>query len=164
MSATFVQFVPSTVSPFTFQATIAGTQYTCAVLWSPYGQRYYIQVSDLSGNVLLYRPLIACGPQLVAAFSWANGTATAVAQAAHNVPIGSVVNVWISQTGLGFDGGFQALATGPLTLTYPLASNPLTNVAAPINGAINFNQNMIADVIKGGYLLFRYETQQFEFG
>lgn len=163
MAATFVNFTPSTQSVFSFQAQIGGSQYTVTVTWNLVGQRYYVTVSDLNGTVIVTRPLISCGPQLPAAFSWDDsGTATATTTSPHNVPLGSVANIYASQTESGFDGAYQMLATGPNTLTYPLATDP--SQTGPLNGAINFIQNMVSPQIPGGYLLFRYETQQFEFG
>ncbi len=162
MAATFVNFAPSTTSVFTFQAQLAGVQYTVSVKWNVFGQRYYVVVSDLSGNVLINRPLIACGPQFTVLLTWADGVATAATVGAHNVPVGSVANAWVSRTGSGFDGGYQVLATTPTILIYPLASNP--NTASPATGALGFNLNLVESIIAGGYLLFRYETQQFEFG
>lgn len=162
MSATFINFTPSTTSVFSFQAQLAGTQYTVTVTWNVFGQRYYITVADLSGNVVLYRPLIACGPQFTAQFEWASGIASAVTSSPHNVPVGSVANIVVSQTDSGFDGTYQALATDTDELTYQLATNP--QQATPIGGAVNFNNNLVAPVIAGAYLLFRYSSQQFEFG
>lgn len=164
MAATFVTFTPSASQPFAFQAQLGAAQYAISVPWNIFGQRYYLQVADLSGTVLLYRPLIACGPQLTATFEWDadSATATATCASAHNVPLGRVADAYVSQTDSGFDGDCTVLATGSLTLTYALAVNP--GEATPIAGIVNFNQNLIAPVISGAYLLFRSASQSFEFG
>lgn len=162
MTATFVNFAPSTSALFSFQAQLGQAQYTVSTPWNVFGQRYYVTVSDANGNVVLNTPLIACGPQVVSAFAWEDGVAQVTTSAPHNVPVGQLANVYISQTDSGFDGAYQALSTGPDTLTYPLLANP--NQATPISGAVNFSRNLIAGVIAGAYLLFRYETQQFEYG
>lgn len=162
MAATFVNFTPSTSQIFTFQAQLGASQYTVTVTWNVFGERYYVNVYDLSGNLVIARPLTACGPQLTATFSWTAGTATATTTAPHLVPVGRVANAYISQTGTGFDGAVQVLAMGASTLTYALAANP--GEATPVSGLVNFNQNLVEGVIDGAYLLFRFESQRFEFG
>jgi hypothetical protein len=162
MTATFVNFTPNTTAPFSFQCTLNGSQYTVTVTWNIYGQRYYITVSDLSGNVVLYRPLISCGPQFQSQLSWSEGDAEVVTSSPHNVPLGWVCAIYVSQTDTGFDGLYEALSTGPSTLIYPLATDPAT--ATPLTGQVDFNLNMVQDVVDDSYLLFRYQTQQFEYG
>lgn len=159
--STFVDFVPSTVAAFSFQATTAGQQYNVTITWNVFGQRYYYNVTDLAGNLILCRGLAASGPILSAVFTWGNGVATATTQAAHNVPVGSLASVNMSQTNSGFDGDVQSLATGPNTLTYALLTDPGVE---PTAGVVNFSLNLVAGYIPGGWLLFHLETQQFEFG
>jgi hypothetical protein len=98
----------------------------------------------------------------LAGFTWDEGVAAATTSVSHNIPLGSVANVVISQTNTGFDGVFRALSVSPLVLTYDLSTNP--QAAGQINGAVNFNLNLVASVIPGGYLLYRYDTQQIEYG
>lgn len=57
---TYIDFVPSQVQPFQFQATLDGTVYTVLVTWNVFrqGQQgYYITISTL-GNMLV--GCIAC--------------------------------------------------------------------------------------------------------
>lgn len=56
---TFVDFTPSITSIFNFQPTLDGTVYTLVVFWNIFGQRYYITLYDLSGNVVLTLPMIS---------------------------------------------------------------------------------------------------------
>lgn len=158
MSSTLVNFLPSATAAFQFQPTLAGSQYNVTVTWNTFGQRYYINLTDLSGNLILCRALTSSGPSIPATLSWANGTATAVTAAPHNVPLGSVAAVVISQTETAFDGSVQVLSTDTQTLTYTLMSNP----AATIAGVVNFSLNLVAGYIDA-WLLFHEETQQFEF-
>jgi len=160
--STFVQFQPSAQSPFNFTATLSnGVTYQITALWNIFGERFYIQVTDLSGNLIYFRALTAGGPTLQAALTWNTSTLQAVATTVlpHNVPVGSVVGLRISKTGTAFDGNWQALATGPNTLTYTL-SNP--NQSAAVSGTVSFPLNLVS-APNIGYLLFHYETQQFEY-
>lgn len=55
---TFVDFVPSTVAPFTFLATLDGAQYQVVVTWNVAGERYFVTVYDLLSTLILSCPLI----------------------------------------------------------------------------------------------------------
>jgi hypothetical protein len=160
MAGTFVQFTPSTVQAFSFQPTLGGTPYTCTVPWNIFGQRYYIQLSDLGGNLILCRALVSGGPTYPASFTWANGWATALCASPHNVPVGRVVNAYLSQTDTGFDGGYPCLSTGATSLAYQI---PNPNESASVAGQVNFSWNLVEGYVDG-YLLFNGLTQQFEFG
>lgn len=157
--STFVNFLPSTVAAFQFQPTIGGSPYNATVTWNLFGECYYLNLYDLSGNLLLCRPVTSSGPQLTAAFAWTtSGTAIATTVANHNVPVGTVVAIRASTGGTGFDGEYQALSTSPTTLAYSLPTNP--NVVAA--GSVNFNLNLVA-TLGIGWLLYREATMQFEF-
>lgn len=162
MSATFVNFSPSTLAAFNFQATLAGTIYNVIVTWNIFGQRYYVNVYDLSGTLIVCRALCSSGESFQGVFTWADGIATATLAGAHYVPIGGVADVWVSKTATGFDGGWQALSTGPNTLTYELSTNP--NSTDNVTGQVNFALNLVEGSGIDGWLLFHYDTQQFEFG
>jgi hypothetical protein len=56
---TFVQFAPSPLANFQFQATFDGTSYSCTCTWNYYGQRYYISVATIQGAAVYTLPLIA---------------------------------------------------------------------------------------------------------
>jgi hypothetical protein len=159
--STFVDFAPTALTPFQFQPSLLnGTQYIVTVPWNEFGQRYYINVTDLSGNLVVYRGLSATGPTLAATLVWNEGIATATMVLPHNVPLASVANVRISQSGSGFDGVYQALSTDPMTLTYQLAVNP--QEALPISGKVNFDLDLLAGYGIGS-LYFHSDTNQFEF-
>jgi hypothetical protein len=49
---TFVDFVPSVISPFQFRATFDGSTYNVVIVWNLYGQRYFVNVYDLSQNLI----------------------------------------------------------------------------------------------------------------
>jgi hypothetical protein len=161
MSATFVTFTPSTNSVFSFQPSLNGTLYNVTVTWNIFGQRFYVNVYDLSNNLILARALVSSGPTLQASFTWANGWAQAQCTNPHNVPVGRVVTINVSQTGGVFDGDFSALVNGNHRLTWQ-TSNP--NAPTVVNGNVNFSWNLILGYVAGAYLLYHFDTQQFEFG
>lgn len=167
---TYVDFQPSTTAapPFQFQATLDGNQYNVAVTWNAFGQRYYIAVSDLSGNLILTTPMVGSGAKIQGVLSWTEGTATAALQAPHNVPIGAVANVEISGTDLGYDGAWRALAVDPVTLTFGLPADPgqygvTGNASQDVNlVATALNQATGAPYFSTSTLVFRAGTNQIE--
>lgn len=160
--STTVQFTPSVTSAFAFQPVIAGVQYNATVTWNLYAQRYYLNLTDTSGNLVLCTAIVGSGPRLGATLTWANsggGVTTATLASPHNIPVGQVANVRISQTGTSFDGNWQVLATGPNTVTYALA-NPNEN--QPLAGQLSFPVNLV-QALGGGWLVYWYDTQTFEY-
>ncbi len=61
---TFVDFVPTATSPFTFQATLDGQQYQVLVSWNIFGQRYYVNVFALDGTRIVTIPMVGSPTQL----------------------------------------------------------------------------------------------------
>jgi hypothetical protein len=55
---TFVNFVPSNTQPFQFQAILDGGAYTVVVRWNLFGQRYYLDISDINGELVLSIPMV----------------------------------------------------------------------------------------------------------
>ena len=55
--ATF-NFNPTTSSNYRFQPTLDGDTYTVVVDWNVYGQRYYVNVYNLSNTRVFTLPLI----------------------------------------------------------------------------------------------------------
>lgn len=161
--STVVPFTPSTTSVFGFQPVIAGTQYSATVTWNLYAQRYYLNLYDTGGNLILCTAIVGSGPKLQATLTWEStgftGVATVETATPHNIPVGQLANVYISQTDTGFDGAQQVLATGPTTVIYALA-NP--NVNEPVAGQMSFPVNLV-QALGAGWLIYNYADQTFEY-
>ena len=52
-TTTIIPFTPGPAAPFQFQATLDGNLYNCVVTWNLMGQRWYLNVYDLSGNLII---------------------------------------------------------------------------------------------------------------
>jgi hypothetical protein len=61
-TGTLTPFTPTQTAVFTFGAALDGTNYVCAVKWNLWAQRWYLFISDTSGNPVLTRALIASPP------------------------------------------------------------------------------------------------------
>ena len=158
MSLTLVNFTPSNAAAFTFQPTLDGVQYNASVLWNIFGERYYLLLTDLSGNLIINTAVVSSGPQIPAAFTWSMNLATVVCSAPHNVPPAWIAAISVDTDGTGFDGDFQALAINATSFTYALNADPQEPV--PITGSVNFDLNLVA-ALDIGTLIFREATQQF---
>ena len=55
---TYFPFTPTTTSVFQFQPTLDGSLYVCAVTFNLFGQRYYINLYDLSGNLVISTAMV----------------------------------------------------------------------------------------------------------
>ena len=69
--STITPFVQPVAAPFQFQPTLDGTAYTATVTWNLWGQRYYLTITDLQGNVILCIALI--GSIATASFNLVGG-------------------------------------------------------------------------------------------
>lgn len=157
--STFVTFTPSTTQPFSFQPTLAGTQYNAQINSNAFGQRWYLVLTDLSGNLILCRALAESGAGMQASFAYALPNAVATTVSAHNIPVGTTANLAVSGTSSGFDGSYTCLATSPTTLTYAI---PNPDIPTPITGTITYQVNLLAGY-NIGTLLWHADTQQFEY-
>ena len=160
MSAVLVPFTPSATSVFQFSPVLNGTTYQATVTWNVFGQRYYVNLATAAGAHVLTTAVVSSGPRLRVALSWANGYASAQAGAPHSIPIGECADLRISDTGTGYDGQWQAFATGADSFSY-VAPNP--EVATSPTGTAQQLANMVGGVLPGALLLFHFDTLQFEY-
>ena len=158
--STFVDFVPSLTTVFQFQPTLNGVQYLVTCPWNAFGERWYVTVKDLSGNVLAHRPIVQSGPRYQAVMTWADGVATASLSGPHNVPLGGLVEGRVSETDTPFDGQYEMLAVDAQTLTFGLAANPQQPIA--VTGKLDFPLDLLA-AYGIGSLFYHADLGQFEY-
>lgn len=158
---TLVPFLISPTQVFSFQAQFQnGGTYAISCPFNVVGERYYVSIADLTGVVVAYRPLVETGPSFPTTLTWADNIATAALTAPHNVPLGQVANIRISQSNTGFDGLYQALAVDAQTFTFTLVTNPLQ--AQPVTGKLDFPLDLLGPYGIGP-LYYHDDTQQFEY-
>jgi hypothetical protein len=58
MTINYFTFNPNALSNYSFQPILDGQTYTVLVNWNVYGQRYYVNISDLYGTLIVCLPLI----------------------------------------------------------------------------------------------------------
>lgn len=54
---TLIQFNPVEGSNFQFNCTLDGQPYTAIITWNFYSPRYYINIYDTGGNLIVINPL-----------------------------------------------------------------------------------------------------------
>ena len=157
---TYTDFQPSTQQVFSFSPTLDGAQYNCTLTWNLFGQRYYINCSDLSNNLIFSLPLIGSPDGIIVeAVTWDSGTVTVETTVPHGYRPGQTVNLTLSQTTPSeYSGNWNMLVINGSELTFTLASNP-GNCTAP--GLLYDNINIAAGYFTST-LVFRESSSQFE--
>jgi hypothetical protein len=142
---TLVPFAPnnSATPPWSSTITLDGNLFTLAVTWNLFGQRWFINLYDLSGNLIVTKAMIGSPDGVTAeSLSWDFGVATAVTSVPHKFAIGTEVEVTISGCAPdAYNGSVLAAVIDSVTLSYQLASNP--GPATGI-GTVQFLVDMLA--------------------
>jgi hypothetical protein len=159
---TITNFVPNNVAPFTWQPTLDGAVYTATVTWNLFGQRWYLNVFDLTGNPILTIAL-AGSPigQSIASLTWDDLelVVDVVTETPHGYQIGQTVELTLSgNVPDTYNGVFECLITGDSEFTFPQASDPGVNTAL---GAVAYNINLVAGYFEST-LVYREANQTFE--
>lgn len=158
---TYFPFVPNAQSPFEFQPTLDGQEYTAIVTWNLFGQRYYLNVNQLSGPLVFSLPLLGSPDGAgIQALSWSFGTATAVTAQPHGYMVGQTVLITISGcVPDSYNGTFPALIVDSVTFTYQIAADPGDPTAL---GTEIYNINLGGVYFTDSTLVFRQSSQTFE--
>lgn len=159
---TFVAFQPTQTSVFQFQVTLDNVEYQCTVVWSLFGRRYYINIIDLTGNLIVSEALVGSPAGLnIQSLSWSAGKVRAALSVPHGFKIGSVIDLTISGcTPDIYNGDFTCFITSPTGFTYDLASDP--GGPASALGAATYNINLVGGYFTISKMVFRESNQQFE--
>ena len=156
---TVFPFTPSASAPFVFQPTLDGETYSGIVTWGLFGQRPYLTISDLAGNVIVSEAMISSPVgQAIEAASWANGSVTITTPVPHGYQVGATVALTIfGMTPAAYNGTFGVFVTGPDTLSYPLASDPGPATAL---GAVSYVINLVGPYFSTSSLAYYDAARQ----
>lgn len=135
-------FVPSSSAPFQFQPVLDGATYNVIVTWNVFGQRWYVNVYDLSGNRIVTLPVLSSPSAIdLQAISWANGRASAVVESPHGFPIGATVRLTVAGCAPdGYNGLVDVLVTGPNSFSWAFSSDPNE---ATVLGTAGYSLNIL---------------------
>ena len=158
---TYFQFVPNSQAPFAFQPTLDQQQYAATVSWNLFGQRWYINVNQLTGELVFSLPLLGSPDGVsIESATWAFGTVTAVTSRPHNYTVGQTVELTL--TGFApdaYNGVVLAFIVDAMTFTYSIAGNPgpTTQLGSEI-----YNLNLAGGYFTTSTLVYRESSQTFE--
>lgn len=159
---TFIPFTPSNASapPFSFQPVLDGTTYQGSVTWNYFGQRWYLTISDLTGNIIFTLPIVESPVAVpIETLSWDNGLVTAVLSIPHSEPLGALIDQTISNC-VPDDynqADVEVQIVSPNSFTYPLTSDP--GSATQLGGS-SHDINIAGGYFQTSTLVFR--NNQFE--
>jgi hypothetical protein len=157
---TLFNFTPSAIAAFQFQPTLDGQVYNATVVWSLFGRRFYLNLTDLSGNLIVYEALTGSNTGVnISTLSWNQGQVTLTTSVSHGYNIGSVVNLTVSGCApSSYNGAFRCQITGLNTMTYFLATDP--GIATGF-GALTYDVSLVSGYF-ASTLVFRQPNAQFE--
>lgn len=153
-------FNPTLQTNFQFTPTLDGVQYSVVVNWNLFGQRYYINVSDLEGNLVACLPLIGSSGSLnLQGLTWDRGRVTAQASGVHGYTVGQTLELTMSGVSPdAYNGTFECLVTTEDEFQYDLAGFP---GAVTIPGTVSYDIDLMAGYFSST-LVFRQAASQFE--
>jgi hypothetical protein len=159
---TYFPFTPSAAQAFNFQPTLDGQEYNVTVVWSLFGQRYYVTCTTLTGALIFHVPLIgsSVGNNIQAA-SWdaSSNTATITTVLPHGFKVGRIINLTIVDMHPDTYNGAQiCCAINRTQLTFPITSDPGT---VSTLGSIQYNINLAAGYF-ASTLVYRTTNDTFE--
>lgn len=154
-------FVPNVQAPFAFQPTLDRLGYTATVTWNLFGQRWYLNVNELTGGLVFSLPLLGSPDGTdIESVAWAFGKVTAKTARPHNYTVGLTVQVTISGCAPdAYNGTVAAYIVDVDTFTYQVAANPGD---ATLLGAQIYNIDMAAGYFDASTLVYRESSQTFE--
>ena len=154
-------FEPSVGQNFTFSPVLDGNTYNATVTWNMFGQRWYINLYDLSGNLIVSRALASSGPrQSILSATWDLNIVTVTSQLPHYLPIGSAAQLRIfSMTPSTYNGSYLCRITGSDTFEYDLAGDPGQVVSAGSYGQVT---DLADGYFTSSVLLYYADSSNFE--
>lgn len=160
MIMTTYKFTPSNTSAFNFQPTLDGVVYNIVVVWSLFGQRYYVNCYTNTGSLVFSVPLIGSLDSIHTQDAyWSNGVVVAQSEIPHNFKIGDIVNVSVVNfQPTGYNGIYQARVISDNKFSYDLTSDPGSITSL---GDVQYNINLAAGYFNST-LVYRANSQTFE--
>lgn len=158
---TYTNFTPTSSKAFTFQPALDGSTYTCVVTWNLFGQRYYVNLYDLDGTLVVCLPLIgSVTAQNLSSLSWSNGVVTATTTVGHGYLVGTTVALTVAGSSpSAYSGLVYALITSRTAFTYSLSTDPGINVTP---GTVCSQINILAGYFTSSTMVYREDAAQFE--
>ena len=159
--ATIFPYAPTGQAPVTFSPILDGQTYSAIITSSFYGQRPYLNLYDLSNNLIVSEAVTGSpNPIPIQSMSWANGLALTETVNPHGFKVGAVLTLTIADTvPTAYNGTVLCLVTSPTTFSYSLSANPGLTTSV---GSVAQNLNLVGGYFTTSSLVFRTQAGQFE--
>lgn len=157
----YFTFVQNQQSPFSFSPVLDGQTYTAAVKWNWFGQRWYLELSRITGALVFNKALIGspCGVS-IESVSWSNGLVTVTTAKPHGFDVGTTVAMTVEGcVPVVLNGTRPSLITDVDEFTFPLVGNP--GAATQLGRAV-YNINLAAGYFTTSTLVYRSDNKTFE--
>lgn len=157
---TLYPFNPSPLQNASFNPTLGVQTYTAVITWNLFGQRWYLNLTDSNGNLIILTAVVASqDPQGITSISWDDNLVTVETTVPHWLPIGSQALLYLSGTAPdGYNGLYLVNVTGPSEFTYALDADPGTATTVGVFGSV---VDLSAGLVPGAMLLFYEGAMQF---
>lgn len=141
--------------------TLDGEQYNLTMTWNLYGQRYYVNCSDLQNNLIFSLPLIGSPDGLtIQSLTWEAGVVTVETDLPPGYRPGTTVRLTVANAvPEAYNGVYDMLVTDSTKLTYELAENPGTATGP---GILNTDINLAGGYFETSTLVWRTSASQLE--
>lgn len=146
-------FSPTPQQNQVFNPVLGGNTYTAVVTWNLFGQRWYLNLTDSNGDLVISTAVVSSqDPQAISSMSWSGNVVTIQTTSPHWIPLGQQARVYFSgNVPSAYNGLVTATATGPSTLTFALDDDPgLVTVLGNFGSVVDLS----ADEVPGSMLLF----------
>jgi hypothetical protein len=144
--------------PFQFNPVLDGINYQAQVVWNLFGQRWYLNLFDGSGNRVTTVAVVE-SPQFIPieALSWDSiaQLVTLTTAIPHGLPVGADITQTIRGCSPAtYNGVFDMAVTSPTTLTFPLTVDPGALVSL---GSFGRDINLVPGYFQTSILCYRGE-------
>jgi len=119
-------FQPNSFQNQVFNPVLDGVTYVATIEWNIFGQRWYLNLSDGNGNLIVYKAVVSSqDQQSLAALTWDRGVVTATTTAPHGIPVGRQAILLIQgNTPAAYNGIFLVTSQSPTEFTYEISTDP----------------------------------------
>jgi hypothetical protein len=154
-------FTESILQPYTFNPTMDQRVVAARVVWSLFGKRYYLRMSELTGTPIFLLPVIGSLEGFsVLSLNWLRGQVYMTTTYPHDYRVGSTLILTIRGCAPnGYNGRTRAYIPNPRQIIYNQPIYP----GQPLQfGFVNYDINIAAGYFNTSRIVYRTANRQFE--
>jgi len=153
-------FIESTLSPYTFNPTVDGRVVAAKVVWSLFGKRYYLRMTELAGGVIFLLPVIGSLEGFnILSLAWRRGQVYITTSYPHDYTVANTIDLTVRGClPEGYNGRFRCFIPNPQQIVYDVPVYP----GEPLQfGFVNYDIDIAAGYFDST-VIYRSANQQFE--